>query len=301
MKIYLDSGYSSLKGFYNNDWYKIPTSISFSSDSGILVGTNNSYDFEGDSYIVGESSIDEGSFSTTDFKFKLKFEPLIIKHFRDVLGIPDNEVPEILISLALVDWSKKDELIKRCSEYEINGKIIKNKIEMIPQGFGAYYDFVNNINGGENPTTSFLIEIGYNTINVLYFNDGKPVRSKSKGHPNHGVSSIIKPFTNYLESEYGMAFSEQESIRIFTSGKLKMNGNLQDNICSKIKVLKSQFIKKLFNSILVADKKLLATSDVVIIAGGGSYFLEDVEFPSNVKFVEKPYEFSNIRGMVLVG
>lgn len=301
-KLIIDSGYSSLKGFYNDKWYKIPTSISFSSNTGILVGeSSNEYDFEGDRFTIGENSVGEGSFSTTDFKFKYKFEPLIIKHFRDVVKISDDATPEILLSLALVDWNKKDELTERCKEFVVDGKTIKNRIQLIPQGFGAYYDFVHNTNKGVDPSSAFLIEIGYNTINVLYFMDGKPIRSKSKGHPNHGVSSIIKPFSNYLESKYSMAFSEQEAIRIFMNGKFTYNGELQKEVSEIIETYKRQFVTKLFNSILVSDKKLISTSEAVILAGGGCYYLEDTNFPPNVKMVDKPYEFSNCRGMNIVG
>lgn len=298
-KILLDSGYSSLKGSYKGKWYKIPTSISFSTNTGVMIGASKHvYDFEGDLYSVGNNSVDENSFSTTDFKVKLKFEPLIIKHFRDVLGISDEEVPEIMLSLAIVDWDKKAELEARCREFTVNGKVIKNRIQVMPQGFGAYYDFVHNVNNGVHPSSLFMIEIGYNTINALYYKDGEVVRSKCKGYPNHGVSSIIKPFTTFMESTYSMAFSEQECIDIFMKGKFTFNGELQKVVSDHIEVLQRQFVKKLFNSILVSDRKLLSTSEVVTMAGGGVYYLEDTVFPPNVKKVQKPYEFSNVRGML---
>lgn len=297
--IYLDSGYSSLKGFHENEWYKIPTSISFLVNTGNKLGdSKNVYEFEGDTYSVGDKTIDENSFSTTDYKFKYKFEPLIIKHFRDVLKVGDDEIPELILSLALVDWGHKDELRDRCSKFEVNGKTIKNNIRIIPQGVGAYYDYVNNTNNRVIPSTAFVIEIGYNTINALYFEDGATNRSKSKGYPNHGVSSIIKPFTQYLENKFSMAFSEQEALKYFIRGKFIYNGELVQEVSDTIEDYKRQFVKRLFNSILVSDRKLISTSEVVIISGGGAYYLSDTVFPPNVKFVDKPYEFSNIRGMI---
>lgn len=299
-KIILDSGYSSLKGYYKGKWYKIPTSIAFASQTGIMVGSSNHvHEFEGDRYVVGVNAVDETSFSTTDFKFKMKFEPLIIKHFRDILGINDTEEPEIMLSLAIVDWNRKAELEARCRDYEVNGVKIKNRITIMPQGFGAYYDYVHNKNGGVHPSSLFMIEIGYNTINALYFNNGEPVRSKCKGYPNHGVSSIIKPFTTFMENRYSMAFSEQECINTFISNKFNFGGVPQKEVTDQIDLLKRQFVTKLFNSILVSDKKLLGTSEVVVIAGGGYYYLEDTQFPPNVKTIDKHYEFSNVRGMLL--
>ena len=70
-------------------------------------------------------------------------------------------------------------------------------------------------------------------------------------------------------------------------------------LVEKIMELKSQFVKKMFQSVLVNDKKTMAISDVVLIAGGGAYLLQDVPFPPNVEFVDSPYEFSNVRGYCL--
>lgn len=299
-KIIIDGGYSSMKAYYRKEWYKIPTSISFANNSGLMFGeSKNQYEFEGDTYVIGAGASDENSFSTADYKFKHKFEPLIIKHLRDVLKISDDEVPEVVISLALVDFGHKDELTERCQEFVINGKTIKNRITVMPQGIGAYIDYITNQLNGVAPTTAFVIDIGYNTINAIYFEDGTPVRSKSRGYPNHGVSSIIKQFTNFLENTYSMAFSEQESIKIFMRGKFTYNGEIQPSVSDMIEVLKSQFVKTLFQSVLVADKKLISTSEKVILAGGGVYYFSSIQFPPNVDKVENPYEFSNIRGMVL--
>ena len=80
----MDTGYSSLKGFYNGEYYKIATSVAFADKSNIQLGNPTKYELEGDYYLVGDGSISEESFSTTDFKIKLKFEPLFIKYFRDI-------------------------------------------------------------------------------------------------------------------------------------------------------------------------------------------------------------------------
>jgi hypothetical protein len=133
----------------------------------------------------------------------------------------------------------------------------------------------------------------------LHFEGGKPSRAKTKTYPGHGVSSIIKPFTSYMENKYAMNFSEQEAITIFIKGSFKYNGEEQADLAEKIMELKSQFVKKLFQSVLVNDKKTMAISDVVLIAGGGAYMLQDVPFPPNVEFVDAPYEFSNCRGYSL--
>lgn len=293
----VDSGYSTLKGYCKGKWIKEPTSISYAPEFSVGIGETTVYEFEGEKFIVGPEAVGEGSFATTEYRIKEKFDPLIIKRFRDTMGITDIEVPTVRMSLALIDWHQKDNYQKRCSEFVVNGVTIRNNVSVVPQGIGAYYDYVVNSCNNVHPTTAFVIEIGYNTINVMYFEQGVPVKSKSKGYPNHGVSSIIRPFTTYMESKYSMSFSEQEALKIFSSGKFLYQGALVPEVTNVIRTYSDQFVKKLFNSILISDKKLVSTSEAVILAGGGVYFLENTTFPPNVNKVQKPYEYSNARGM----
>jgi len=303
--IAIDIGYSSTKLYYETDdgsgkVAKFATAVSFASDLGLNYGEENVYEFEGERYYVGSEAVGSESFTTNDFKFLYKYAPLIIYHILNKFDLAQLSKPiKIKTGLAIVDWDKKDEFMERISRIEVNGNVIETEPTLIPQGAGSIIDWVHYNNDDEYPDSIVSIDIGYNTINTVCFQDGKPIRKYMKSYPGHGVSSVIKPFTSYLENTYAMTFSEQEAIKIFIKGKFKYNGEDQENVKEKIQEFKNQFIKKLFNSILVNDKKLLSTSDVVLIAGGGAYILQDVAFPPNVEFVENPYEFSNVRGYAL--
>jgi plasmid segregation protein ParM len=151
---------------------------------------------------------------------------------------------------------------------------------------------------GVHPNSAAIIDIGFNTINFLVYENGQPKRAHSKGYSGHGVSSILRPFATYLESTYNMPFGEAEALKIFTNGKFIFNGSEQPDVSEKIIDLKSQFVKKLFNSVLTGEKKVLATSEKVILAGGGCYLLEGIQFPPNVELTAKPFEFANISGVI---
>jgi hypothetical protein len=287
---------SSTKVSYNGKTAKFPTAVGFYSDVGVTYGNSNVYEFEGQTYYVGSEAVSEEAFVTTDYKFLHKFAPVIIYH---ILGkfnhLPQNMPITVKTGLAVVDWGKKDEFIERITSFTVNDDNVTIEPILIPQGAGVAVDWVNS-NGGEYPDKLHVLDIGYNTINSLHFLNGKPDKSKIKTYPGHGVSSIVKPFTHFLENSYGMNFSEQEALSIFTKGTFKYNGEDQEKIGEKIIELKSKFVTKLFQSVLVNDRKLMAMSDVVLIAGGGAYLLQDTTFPPNVEFVNEPYEYSNCRG-----
>jgi len=296
----IDIGYSSTKIAFGDKLFKLPTAISFAVDLGLNYGEDEIYEFEGDKYRVGEVAIDE-SFTTTEYKFLYKFSPLIIYHVLNKLNLIQNgqvtQPIEIRTGLALTDWANKEAFIERIQNIVVNGSQIQVTPVLIPQGAGVYYDYINQT--GMTPTSASVIDIGYNTINFLHFQNGAPIRAKCKSFPNHGVVSIIRPLTNWLESRYSMKFTEQESIKILLDGKFVFNGEEQEEVTNMVLDLKRNFVQKLFNSILVSEKKLLGLSEKVILAGGGSYFLKDVEFPKNTVLAGEPYEFSNVRGYVL--
>ncbi len=95
-----------------------------------------------------------------------------------------------------------------------------------------------------------------------------------------------------------MPFSDSEAQKIFLNGKFTFSGVERPEVTQKIIELKGQFVKRLFNSVLTSEKKLLATSEKVILAGGGCYLLEGINFPPNVEFTAKPYEFANVASLI---
>ena len=295
IKIAIDLGYSSTKIEYSDKLYKIPTAISYAGSVGLDYGENNVYDFEGEKFVVGKPS--ETSFVTTDYKFLYKFAPLIIYHICKTLNIPLSDV-HISTGLAISDWNKRNEFKERIEKYStINNDAVNfSIINIIPQGAGAFYDYKKLVDPDVVSKNIYLIDIGYNTINTLFFENGKPVRDKASAHIGSGVTTIIQDFNKWLEHKYNMSFSEQESLKYYIKKRFVYQGIEQSVVTDKIDELKKRFVSQLFKSILVQEKKLMATSDTVVIAGGGVYLLHESPFPPNVKFVSQPYEFSNVRG-----
>ena len=295
-EISIDIGYSATKIEYQGKLAKFPTAVSFANNTGLSYGDDNVYQFEGDSYYVGSEATDSEAFVMNDYKMLAKFAPLLVYHVLKKFDDRAIDKPlRIKTGLAIVDWGNKNEFIERLSNITVNDETITTDASIIPQGAGCILEYVTNELNSEYPDRISTIDIGYNTINVVSFVEGRPIRKDIRAYPGHGVSSIIKPFTSYLENTYRVSFSEQEAIQIFIKNKFMYNGTNQEDVVAKIKELRGQFVKKLFNSVLVNDKKMLATSDVVLIAGGGALLLQDTAFPPNIVFSENPV-FANVRG-----
>jgi len=298
----LDLGYSSIKISYNGQFYKVPSMISFYNSSSIQFGNIKKYDFEGETYTVGEASSDD-SFTTTDYNFLYRFAPLMIYHIIKQLEVPGK--PIIKTGLALIDWGdeeKRKSFTDRISTITVNNETIECDIQLVgPQGNGCFRSYIheNDMYGDKMPKKMSVIDIGYRTINFLNYENGIPNPTKSKSFPDHGVVTIIKPFTNMLENKYKINFSEQEAIKIFLDGEFSFGGVIQEDIPAEIQQAKNKFVQKLMNSILVSEKKILQLSDIVLISGGGAYMLKDMTLPPNVVFGKGLAEFENCAGYLL--
>jgi plasmid segregation protein ParM len=299
-KLAIDVGYSSTKVKYDGKLHKLQSAISFATDLGIDYGEDDVVKYKEETYYVGDAAVGLETFTTTDFGFKSNFDPMIVYHVLKKLNLVEdakNNNIKLYLTLALADWKHKDTYLEIFKTFDIDDiQLGFNDITLLPQGAGAYMAYVGK--KGAHPVSAAVIDIGFNTINFLVYENGQPKRAHSKGYSGHGVSSILRPFATYLESTFNMPFGEAEALKIFMQGKFIFNGNDQIQVQKKIHELKAQFVKKLFNSVLTGEKKILATSEVVLLAGGGCYLLEGINFPPNVTLTEKPYEFANIVGVI---
>ncbi len=295
-QLVIDIGYSSSKIKYKDKLYKFPTAVAFAIDTGINYGDSDTVKYNGEEYYIGDDAVTLETFNTVDYAFKQNFDALIIYHILKKLDLVDKALQgniKLSLTLSLTDWRNKDEYLKLFSEFTADGLTFKfNDIVLIPQGAGSYMTYMSKKK--EHPLSLVVVEIGFNTVNLMLYENGKPQKAHSKGFAGHGVSSIIKAFNTFLESTFSMPFSDSEAQKIFLNGKFIFSGIERPDVAQKIIDLKKQFVKRLFNSILTAEKKILATSEVVLFSGGGCYMLEGIDFPPNCEFIDKPYEFGNI-------
>lgn len=308
-KISFDLGYGQTKVKYKSKIVKFPTSIALYTDTGIEYGDNNIYEFEGEKYLVGSDNVLNESFSTMSFDFIYKFAPLIAYHILKKFDLAGKPMPlKVNTGLALVDWTKENvnKLKERLSNFEVGEKKIQLDVNLVPQGIGIYMNYMKNGSKVKNEGLDLskmnvvIIDIGYNTINLLHINRGKFQRATSKSYPGHGVSSLIKPFKDYLENTFKTKFSEQEAMQYAMDEYMMWNGIKQDKIIEYIKNEKRKFVLKLFKSVLQSELPLLGRADMVLISGGGAYLLQNAKLPPHYVIDDEPMEFSNVKGYDLL-
>jgi len=303
-KISIDIGYGQTKIKYKDKVVKFPTSIALYTDTGIEYGDANIYTFEGEKYLVGSDNILNESFSTMNFEFIYKFAPLIIYHILKKFDLAGKPMPlQINTGLALVDWTESNlqKFKDRIADFEVNGENIKLTAQLVPQGVGIYMNYNNEHKDKEIQKMNVsVMDIGFNTINLLNINKGKFQRPSSKSYPGHGVSSLIKPLKIYLENKFKTSFTDQEAMQIAMDEFMMWNGVKQEDVIEHIQNEKRKFVLKLFKSVLQDELPLLGRSHLVLISGGGAYLLKNAKLPPHYVIDDEPMEFSNVKGYYLL-
>jgi len=300
MKIAIDIGYGDTKIVYKSGdtlkQIKFPSAIEDLGFNATNFGSKmeNEYEFEGFNYRVGEATFN--ALDTRTFNFLIEYAPLLTYHAIQLIKkeIPDIKYDEIELytGLSIFNWDKHQEFIKRLKEFVVNNEVVRfKKIKLFAQGQGVYLDCKNETNP-QNET--MVVDVGYNTLDVLVFKDNKPIKNLCYG-VEFGIYKIITELKNLLDNEFKTNLSEQKVKQAFIDKKITLGGK-EIKLEDKINKLKTKYTKNLINSLYAKSKNTLLEADKVILSGGGAYYLDKGSFYENMIFSKNPYEFSNARG-----
>jgi len=176
--------------------------------------------------------------------------------------------------------------------------IVPEKIEFYSQGAGAYFDFLKN-----NPLYAdkgvIVIDIGYYTIDFVFFNKGEGYDELFRSYPL-GVEVILRKIIDEITVKYGEFISLEMAELILKTGTFRFLGKEYkidhmeyiDNFYIP-KVIKT--IKEYGNVIKNYRLNLKENEDIVVVlAGGGAAYLQN-RFDD--VFILNDPQFANARGI----
>jgi len=315
-----DLGYSSVKvAGTGAKPFKFPSAVALKPQLGSVASKMESYNFGGLDYLVGEEALRFSSgVGGRSEDFSVAFAPLLIakavEEMRKRIG--RDYTPDILVvSVAVDEYSKeitvplpeggkesgiKSELLeKRLREFEVNGEKFKfEEVVVLPQGKGIWIDI------GE-PEDALIIDIGFNTTDVLRIEDGKIVYSTGG---KVGVLNLASYLKDYLANQgvkvgdkvVKLEISTEKAEKAIRERYLKVRGEkipLEEII--PIETLKNLLISRVFG-IIEENRALITALDElgeVVVAGGGGYFVPENFKGYRIRIPSEP-EFSNVRGFL---
>jgi len=300
MLIGIDIGYGDVKCAYEKDneikTFKFPTAVERVRGTGFNFAKEdeNVLSFNGFKYRVGEDVL-LTPYDTRNVDFLIEFAPLFVykamKKIEEIEKIKLEKSNKVATGLSILNWHKNEEFSNSLEKFVVNDEVFTNEVFLFAQGQGVYIQNkdILNLKG-----LVVIVDIGFNTLDVITFKDEKPLKDLSFA-VEFGTFLIIKELQKLIENEYKTTISEIEAKEIFNSGEVKLFGKIR-SFKNEISKLKEMYSKELIMTLKNKNVELFRNADYVVMSGGGVYYLDKNMFYDNVVFSENPYEYGNVKG-----
>ena len=308
MNIAIDIGYGDTKVFYKTksgkeNYFKFPTAVERVRGIGLDFAEDDEkiIEFKGLKYRVGDDVI-LTPFDTRTVEFLLKYSPLLVfkalKEIEKKEGKIDLE-NNIATGLSVLNWDKHQEFMNVLKKFFINDFSFKNNVFLFAQGQGIFFDMEDEI---DKNGLIIVVDIGFNTLDVIVFENGKPLKNYSYAL-KFGSYLIASELKGIIEKKFKISIGEIEAKEVLNKGSIKIMGEVI-SFKDEIENLKSAYTEELILALKNHSEELLSRADSIIISGGGAYYISESELKNEINFKKfknailskKPYEFSNVRG-----
>ena len=311
-KLGLDIGYGDVKGVFKDEdvleFFKFPTAVKFAppDNEGLDRFTSTrEYRYNGSKYLVGEAA-KTGAFSVRSFDFMKQFTPLLAFKAIEIVREKGMDVPDQLslgIPLSYYNNAHVDEMNSAMRRIEVNGEYLELATKFYPQGFGTLADYRLDADGcviEDTDKNIVIIDIGFNTIDMVAVEKGKVTREDSDTLYGQGVSKMALEVLARLRTTEDLYYlSEVTANDILLSGKYRVYGQEKDLSGFKKTVI-AEYTKWLFIEMESKMAGRLQDADKVILSGGGAHYIKDYipQKYSDMVFIPHNPEYSNARGFL---
>ncbi len=311
MNLGLDVGYGDVKAVYQHagvlEMLKFPTAIAY-AERGVgelsAFAQDEEYEYRGKKYLIGKEAL-FGAFSTRSFEFMKRYSPLFV--FKAVKKIHEKTgavVTNIAMGLPLSYYTDENlkELVPLLERIEVGRVVLESKVRFYPQGLGVLADYRLSQAGDVNRQTDrdmLIIDIGFNTVDVIAVERGRIVKGESDTLERHGVSKISLTLAREIKSRMQLDLSEQESKDVLRQGKIRVYGAQRD-LSELVRELAEKYMDWLIQEVRSKWTARIQRVEKVVIAGGGAYYLQEhipEEYRPLIHIPERP-EYANARGFL---
>lgn len=297
----IDIGFGDVKIFYTDGnesiQLKFPTAVKIADEFGNVnfdgdFGSYDTYEYQGEKYIVGNDAVREGQY-TRSKSFLMKYSAILLSHALKVANI---NPAAIGIGLPLGFYSAEKEILqKTIKDAVVNGQRLDFfNLSVFPQGVACVTDYFHNFtDASQAAPTLMVMDVGYNTIDIVVIDKGKLDTQKTEMLEKQGVSIIVEQVRKLLKEKFNLEPSIQTAKEVFISKSIKIFSE-QISLKDECDLIVTRYLDNLMNRITDNWGSFLYDADAIILAGGGAHYIDANYKPNFVKL--KDPEFSNARG-----
>jgi plasmid segregation protein ParM len=295
---------------------KFPTAISYAREGiiGDLGEREKKYAFIGRQYFVGPPALlSRDVFSTRDIHFLLTYSPLLafVAIEQCLQNDPTQDFEKInsskkilCLGMPLAHFhSKRSQLLDIMKKNRVSDEVLAfDSIDIRAQGQGILFDFM--LDDNSHPIANRLdlnvlvVDIGFNTVDILGVVSGSPSREWSGMLERGGISRIGEQVGNYLQREFNFELPEQSLKDVLQKKQIALYGATKD-VSWAIRKASEEYSHWLLQEIRSRWEGFLKKADRLILAGGGAYYVQDdfkSLYPEEFLFFPEKPEFSNAIG-----
>ncbi len=248
---------------------------------------------DGERYVVGEfADVFKHKISVSSVDLLIRYAGVFVRYVLNRLG----EGSWIVVSGLPPRFKSYSSLL----ESSIREVPQVREVLIVPQGVGVLEDTREVLMGYED---AIILDVGFNTVDYLAVRrqGGKFIKEKSGTVEGLGVKSAVEVFRSMLPSQAGYYRNEPLVFLVpyLLKGSLSVAGQELDLTDVKERSL-NIWTQQLYSRVMEEVGDLLSRRSLVVVAGGGAYFISKKVFDREV-FVPNLPEFSNARGYYKIG
>lgn len=272
------------------------------------------YEFKGKKYLVGTDAVFSGTaLPTRNINFLVENSAIMIAAIIDQIPEVKNvEMEQICICAGLplefyADY--KQDLKTSISNFSVNGRCFNFKnVSIMAQGEGVLYDYAIDENfklrSSVDGTNMVVIDVGYNTVDVLIVNQGSCSSHHSQMLESAGICKATKMLESHVKSQIksmaGMSavLTEQDLKQCLKQKFFVFKGERIEftDICAEII---REYSAYLYAEIENRFGPFIVRADRVLCAGGGAHYISNYfaeKLGKKFLFIPEKPEFANARG-----
>ena len=318
MKLAIDIGFSSVKVVGDGICFKFTSAVAVYNKPSVDLGYagKKTLEYNGEFYLIGEDAIGEPHIKySLEIDYLIEYAPLFIAKAIEIAEDRFNfgGVSEIVLGLPIEYYKlKRMDLWNKVKLFNVNGRRyqffsrVNDKGELLypvfAQGAGVLRDYIEKYDiTVRDKASGFVLDVGFNTVLVVSFEDYAAKSDNSKQYTKLGISKAISDIEQSIIREYGIDDETKVELSQILMSKTITNYGEKIDLTEKINKAMANYIDSIFLRIQTDYEKKFRQSDKLIIAGGGAYYIKDSlpeKYKNLVTIMDAP-EYSNARGFYL--
>jgi plasmid segregation protein ParM len=297
----IDIGYGYTKVVYDGGQFIFKTTVEPYIHSEKVFGKSPDVVYvNGNGYLVGPDALPRMQV-TKDFVGSESYYAIIGYCLNEIYRKTDSVLSGIALGLPPSLYNERKTIFLRNNlekaDLLLNKTpiIIPEKIAFVPQGVGAYIDFVYQ-NPDYTDKDVIVIDIGYYTVDMIFIKEGKFIPRASESYPS-GMELLLNRICNDFSEKHGDFITPVLAESILKKGSFTYFGKEYE--FDSQHVLEKFYIPELARrikeySITLKNNYFEVDSiSTIVITGGGAVYIKDM---IDGAFIPDEPQFANARG-----